>query len=85
MICRMCSGAIEPERLAILPNTVACASCANRHKLGGNGRKARMVFDHKTGGTIQIMSEKLFNDTKRYYVPNGARSAVKNFSRSVCS
>lgn len=84
MICRICSNAIEPERLQILPNTVACASCANKHNLGGAGRKGRMIFDHKTGGTLQIMSEKLFNDTRKYYVPNGARSCVKNFSRNVC-
>jgi len=85
MNCRLCSGVIEPERLEIIPNTVACSACANKHKLGGNGRRARMVFDHKTGGTIQIMSEKLFNETKKYYEPVGSRSCVKNFSRSVCS
>lgn len=84
MNCRMCSQPIEPERLEILPNTVACAACANKHKLG-TPRKAYMSFDHKTGGTIQIVSAKYYEENKKYFIPNGARSCVKNFSRSVCS
>jgi hypothetical protein len=84
MICRMCNSIIEPERLEILPNTVACSTCANKHKLG-TPRLARMVFSHKTGAEIQIMSAQTFKATKSYYEPNGARSAVKNFSKSVCS
>lgn len=43
-----------------------------------------MVFDHKTGGTIQIMSEKSYKENKKYYVPFGARSVVKNFSKNIC-
>jgi hypothetical protein len=84
MICRICTEAIEPERLEILPNTVACSACANKHKLGVP-RLGRMVYSHKTGAEIQIMSQRSFKDTRMYYEPNGARSAVKNFSRSVCS
>jgi hypothetical protein len=82
MNCRICNNSIEPERLSILPNTVACSTCANKHKLG-TPRLGRMVFDHKTGGTLQIMSQELFNNTKMYYEPIGARSCVKNFSRNV--
>jgi len=81
--CRLCTNPIEQARLDILPDTVACASCANKHKLGVP-RKGRMVFSHKTGGTLQIMSQELFNKTKEYYEPIGARSCVKNFSRNVC-
>lgn len=44
-----------------------------------------MVFDHKTGGELQIMSAALYEREKKYYVPNGARSAVKNFSKNVCA
>ena len=44
-----------------------------------------MVYSHKTGAEIQIMSPKSFSDTKMYYEANGARSAVKNFSKSVCA
>ena len=39
--------------------------------------KFRTLFYRKTG--IH------FEDTKRYYVANGARSAVKNFSKNVCA
>jgi hypothetical protein len=84
MNCRICAGIIEPERLEILPATVACSACANKHKMGVP-RKGVMVYGHKTGAEIQIMSDKLFNDTRQYYVPNGARSVMKNFSKSVCS
>jgi len=85
MNCRICTGVIEPERLEILPKTMACSSCANKLKLGGSGRRGVMIYGHKTGAEIQIMSEKLFNDTRQYYVPNSARSVMKNFSKSICS
>ena len=82
MICRSCYKEIEAERLEILPKTCACASCAQKLNLGGTGRKGRMVFSHKTGGEIQIMSEELFEETKMYYEPIGARSVTKNFSKN---
>ncbi|NDB84966.1 MAG: hypothetical protein EB127_20030 [Alphaproteobacteria bacterium] len=82
MICKICSGEIEAERLSILPNTVACAACANKHKLGVP-KLARMVYSHKTGAEIQIMSQQCFKDTKMYYEPVGPRSVMKNFSRNI--
>ena len=48
-------------------------------------RFGRMIYGHKTAGQIQIMTKDTFEDTKRYYVANGARSAVKNFSKNVCT
>jgi hypothetical protein len=81
--CRICTNEIEPERLQILPNTVACAACANKHKMGVP-RLARMVFSHKTGAEIQIMSAQSFNETRAYYEPVGPRSVMKNFSRNIC-
>jgi len=47
-------------------------------------RFGRMIYGHKTGGQIEIMTKDTFEDTKRYYDANGARSAVKNFSKNVC-
>jgi hypothetical protein len=44
-----------------------------------------MVFSHKTGGELEVMSESFYNENKKYFIPNGARSAVKNFSRNVCA
>ena len=83
MICRICNNNIEAERLEILPTTVACAGCANKHNLGAP-RMGRMIFDHKTGGTLQIMSAESFKNTREYYEPNGARSVIKNFSKNIC-
>ncbi len=47
--------------------------------------KGRMVYSHKTGAEIEILSEESWNENKKYFTPNGARSALKNFSRNVCS
>jgi hypothetical protein len=44
-----------------------------------------MAYDHKTAPNIQIMTSECFDEQKKYYQPNGARSAVKNFSKHVCS
>jgi len=83
-ICRLCQGEIELERLEILPTTLACSLCARKNKLG-TPRLGRMIFDGKTGGTLQIMSAQSFKETKAYYEPVGPRSVIKNFSRNVCS
>lgn len=44
-----------------------------------------MIYTHKTAPVINIMSDDEWTDTKKYFVPNGARSAVKNFSKNTCS
>jgi GTP cyclohydrolase II len=46
-------------------------------------RKGVMVYLHKTGGQIQIHTAEAYNRNKVYFKPNGAFSAVKNFSRSI--
>jgi RNA polymerase-binding transcription factor DksA len=84
MDCRICNQAIEAERLEALPNTVFCVQCAHKHN-PIKPRKGIMCYGHKTGGEIQIMSADLYEREKKYYIPNGARSAVKNFSRNVCA
>ena len=84
MICRTCFNEIEPERLNILPNTVFCAPCANKYNYI-KPRKGIMVFDNKTGGTLQTMSADYYEKNKKYFIANGARSVVKNFSKNVCS
>jgi len=84
MNCRTCNNLIEAERLEVLPNTVFCSTCAHKHNVI-KPRKGIMCYGHKTGGEIQIMSADLYEREKKYYIPNGARSAVKNFSRNVCA
>lgn len=61
------------------PNAVRAPNETQRNRFG------RMIYGHKTAGQIEIMTKDTFEDTKRYYVANGARSAVKNFSKNVCA
>jgi hypothetical protein len=44
-----------------------------------------MSYAHKTGAEIQILSAESWSDQKKYIIPNGAFSAVKNFSKNTCS
>jgi hypothetical protein len=82
--CRSCGSTIEPERLEVLPSTVICSACAHKHNVI-KPRKGIMTYSHKTGGEIQIMSADFYDKNKRYFIPDGARSVVKNFSKSICS
>lgn len=82
--CKVCANQIEQERLDILPATVFCAPCAIKLNVV-KPRKGIMVFDHKTGGTLQTMSADYYDKNKKYFVANGARSVVKNFSKNVCA
>ncbi len=84
MICRCCSDQIEPERLEILPTTVICSACAHQYNFV-KPRKGIMVYTHKTGGELQTMTADFYQQNKKYFVANGARSVVKNFSKSICS
>jgi hypothetical protein len=84
MICRTCTNEIESERLEVLPTTLFCSACAHKHNVV-KPRLGRMVFSHKTGAEIQIMSPKSFSETRGYYEPNGARSVMKNFSKNACA
>lgn len=83
MNCKSCYNPIETERLMILSNTVLCSSCARLHNV--KPRKGIMCYDHKTGADIQIVSHDYFEANKNYFIPIGARSAVKNFSKNVCA
>jgi hypothetical protein len=39
-----------------------------------------MTFDHKTGGSVQVMSAESYKRNKKYYVPRrGCRSLMKQF------
>jgi hypothetical protein len=78
--CKCCASFIEEERLQILPDTVFCSPCAQKIQ-PVKPRKGILCFDHKTGGTLQTMSADYYDKNKRYFVPNGARSVVKNFMR----
>ena len=65
--------------LGILPNPNYVPRETSRNRFG------RMCYGHKTAGTIEIFNKESFENTKKYYNANGARSAVKNFSKNVCA
>jgi|TARA_R100001163_G_scaffold51150_1_gene38557 hypothetical protein len=81
MICG-CGKPVEEVRVEF--GYKICAACAHSGK-DVPRPKGRMVYSHKTGGEIEILSEESWNENKKYFTPNGARSALKNFSRNICS
>jgi hypothetical protein len=84
MICSNCYRDVEPERLKLIPYTQLCAGCARYFNIGKE-RKGVMISTGKVGSEIQIMSHDCYEKQKKYWTPNGAFSAVKNFSRSTSS
>lgn len=84
MYCKVCANQIEQERLDILPNTVFCAPCAQKLNVV-KPRKGIMVFTHKTGGELQTMSADFYEKNQKYFIAQGARSVIKNFSKNICA
>ncbi len=80
MYCN-CGNKIEEARLELKLDK--CKACAFA---GPDIRpKGRIVYGHKTGGEIEIYTAESWNRNKKYFLANGARSAVKNFSKNICS
>ena len=77
MIC-VCGKPVEKAREEL--GFKICKACAfampDRPKV-----KGRMVYGHKTAGTIEILSAESWEANKKYFIPNGPRSSVKNFMR----
>ena len=46
-------------------------------------RFGRMGYGHKTAGAIEGMTKACWDNNKKYFEPNGARSCVKNFSKTT--
>ena len=76
LVCR-CGNIVETERVELgLKNCIECARRLNIQK-----KKGRMVYFHKTGGQIEVMSAQSYEENKKYFVPQGVYSSVKNFSK----
>lgn len=77
MICG-CGKPVEKARADL--GLKICKACAfaipDRPKV-----KGRMVYGHKTAGSIEILSAESWEANKKYFIPNGPRSSVKNFMR----
>jgi hypothetical protein len=77
-----CGNLVEEGRQEL--GLRSCKSCAFS---GPDIPKPRgvMIYSHKTSGEIEIHSADSWKEKRKYYVPNSARSCVKNFSKSICS
>jgi hypothetical protein len=75
-----CGSVVEDPRAEL--GLKICKSCAFTGPDVPRPR-GRMVYGHKTAGEIEILSATSWNENKKYFVPNGARSCVKNFSRNI--
>ena len=80
MICG-CGNLIEKVRLEL--GLKVCKSCAFSG-IAQSKPMGRMVYGHKTGAEIEILSEESWKENYKRFTPNGARSAVKNFSKHIC-
>lgn len=74
-----CGNPVEVARLEL--GLKRCKECAFSNDV--ERPKGIRIFDHKTGGEIQVMSAESWRKNRKYYVPSGARSCVKNFSKNI--
>lgn len=58
-----------------------CMPCAQRVPY----KRGVMVVTGKVGNEIQVLNGETYSSNKKYFVANGARSAVKNFSKHCCA
>lgn len=71
--CKCCGGLIEQGRLELdLPNCLSCAKA-----IGVQKRRGRMIYEHKTGGYIEVMSQESFKRNKKFFNRTGNRSVLK--------
>ena len=80
MIACGCSKVVEQARIEL--NLKRCKQCAFSDDV--ERPKGVMIYSHKTGGQIEIHSADSWKEKRKYYVPNGARSARANFSKNTC-
>jgi hypothetical protein len=76
-----CGNPVESARVDL--NLKRCKKCAFSNDV--ERPKGVMIYSGKVGGEIEIHSAEAWKEKKRYYVPSGSRSCVKNFSRNICS
>ena len=80
MFCN-CGDIVELEReLLGLKQCLDCAKAKPQEKILG-----RMSYLHKTAGFVELMPESSYKANAKYYSAQGARSCVKNFSKSICA
>lgn len=71
--CKGCGGLIEQGRVEMgLPHCLSCAQLINVGRV-----KGRMIYEHKTGGFIEVMSSTSYSDNKKYFHRKANRSIMK--------
>jgi len=68
-----CGNPIEQARIDLELN--CCASCA--HQFSTPKKMGRMVYHHKTGGEIEVMSSRSYKENKKYFTRKANRSILK--------
>lgn len=76
-----CGNKVESGRIEL--GLKRCKACAFANDV--ERPKGVMIYTGKVGGEIEIHSADSWKENRKYYVANGARSAVKNFSKNVCA
>tara|TARA_E500000178_G_scaffold288795_1_gene291554 strand:+ start:520 stop:753 length:234 start_codon:yes stop_codon:yes gene_type:complete len=72
-LCGSCGGRIEIPRIELgMKRCFSCASQQDQPKI-----KGRMVYAHKTGGEIELMTPEHFKQNKKYFQRTGNRSVLK--------
>lgn len=60
-----CGKPVEDERVSLL-NSRICASCAQATQKNWEKPKGAMIWGHKTGAEIQILSPEQFANFRKY-------------------
>lgn len=68
-----CGNPIEQGRIEL--GFKICSTCA--HQFDTPKKKGRMVYYHKTGGAIEIMSSQSYSENKKYFTRKANRSILK--------
>jgi len=62
--CKYCNQPIPEGRVEALPNIQTCLPCKQEHE-GEQRIMGHMVYNHKTGGEIQVVTPQQFDDLQR--------------------
>ena len=80
MECSNCNNQIDEERLELLPRTKICSECAQQ--IPFTPMKGAMIFDHKTGGQLQVMGDKEYELYSKTFRRVGQQSILRPVSPS---
>lgn len=77
--CTSCGSEVEEERIELLDSHV-CAACAQSGIAQPPIEKGVMVYDHKTGGQLHIVSEAGYDLHKEAFGRVGQQSILRKIS-----